>query len=172
MKVYKHIPGFISKEEAEQFYTETLDATARRVMCGIKDIEWDEQDIPPDKKTYEFFGSSRIEKLFSDTLPGDGHCTVNRICWISKYKENEFINPHKDSCGDIQLIVCLKNCEEENGGFLIVRDEAGENKIFLTAGDAVLFTASQLEHYTTPLKRSERYPYPERIVAVSRYFFR
>jgi hypothetical protein len=68
---------------------------------------------------------------------------------------------------DVQLLVCLQAPpSSQNGGKLFVDG----TELFLTPGDAVVFEAVRLEHYTTPLVASEDEPDPRRIVLVGRYY--
>ncbi|MBV8893376.1 MAG: 2OG-Fe(II) oxygenase [Acidobacteria bacterium] len=93
------------------------------------------------------------------------------ICWIARYRNGEYIDRHTDSAGTVQLLVCLTAPSSENGGVLVLLSEPNEHRYVLRAGDAVLFTATAVEHCTVPLVPSLACPDPVRVVAVARYFF-
>jgi hypothetical protein len=159
------IKAFIGPEETKTLLTATYSTPARRVICGIPNVSWDEQNFDPEHPAHQFFWQREITDLIrSMTQLG----TIDQLaCWTSVYGLGEYINPHCDRGGSIQLLVCLQSpASHRNGGELTV----GNQTFFLTAGDAVAFEATKLVHHTTPLVGSESDPNPRRVVLVGRYF--
>jgi hypothetical protein len=95
----------------------------------------------------------------------------NMISWLHRYQLGEQIAPHKDAGGDIQLVVLLHKPPPENGGTLFLRFKDIDEPVQLNIGDALLFLASQIEHYSAPLIQSNEEPLPKKVVAVARYYF-
>ena len=93
------------------------------------------------------------------------------LCWTSIYQTNEYINPHKDTSGDLQILLCLQNDGFAENGLFCFRINDQEHKIFLHPGDLIYFKATDIEHYTTPLISTTENNFPIRIVAVARQFF-
>lgn len=168
---YLSLPQFISEYQAKNYNYLTLSLPKRRVICGDQNISWSEQVVSNNQALFQFFNSAAVTDLVSAALG------LNVIefqygiqCWISRYKEGEYINPHRDRLGTVQLLLCLQSSEEENGGYLTLKQHNKENTFFLKSGDAILFEATSIEHFTTPLTRSKRCNNPSRVVAVARYY--
>jgi hypothetical protein len=62
-------------------------------------------------------------------------------CWTLVYRLGEFINPHTDAAGDIQVLVCLQPpSAQAHGGQLILRPDTPQHvTLALGAGDALAF---------------------------------
>lgn len=88
------------------------------------------------------------------------HRQISKLmCWTSIYAPGEFINPHRDRSGTIQLLVCLMNPQRGDCGDYL---HLPGTRLFLASGDAVAFEATTQEHFTTPGSKP-------RIVLVGRY---
>lgn len=159
------LPRFLAEVEADSLFETTKDVPSRRVKCGDGNVRWDEQNFEPTHPAYDFFAQEAAVRMIGgltvqNTLEG-------LIVWTSGYREKEYINPHRDNSGTAQLLVCLDApLSQENGGKLVV----GESELFLQPGDALVFEATKLEHYTTPLVATEENQNPTRTVLIGRYF--
>ncbi len=67
-------------------------------------------------------------------------------------------------------MVCLKAPKPEAGGVLHLQTSHGEFACPLAAGDGLLWEATSLEHWTTPIIATTAEPAPERVTLVGRYF--
>jgi hypothetical protein len=162
---YVHIPGLLSQRSAELILADMVDFPTRRVRCGIENVNWDEQTLEPGLVAHDFFTQDSILTFMKDLL-GKQHF-AGLFSWTSGYSEGEFINPHTDGAGSVQLLVCLQAPpSQDHGGTLHVAQE----EFFLNPGDAIAFEATSLEHYTTPLVATDTEPNPRRTVLVGRYF--
>jgi hypothetical protein len=159
------LPHLITEAQASSLFEITKDAPSRRVKCGDGDVRWDEQNFEPAHPAYEFFAQeAAVRAVGGLTLKST---LEHLIVWTAGYHEREYINPHCDNSGTAQLLVCLDAPDSpENGGQLVV----GESALFLQPGDALIFEATTLEHYTTPLVATKENPNPTRTVIVGRYF--
>ena len=148
---------------------ETRTAPSRRVICGAGEVNWQEHRISSASLMYRFFCSEPIINILNVCL--DKHIAIEHIqCWASVYGLGEYINRHKDGCGDIQLILSLKAATAENGGWLNLEWRGETRHVFLETGDALCFLATEVEHFTDPLVPTNDLPTPERVTAVARYF--
>ena len=84
--------------------------------------------------------------------------------WTNYYVAGERISWHKDCAGDIQLLLLLAAADSPDLS-LWLRGRAGPRPFPLTPGDAVLFSATRVEHETAA--STETTP---RITAVMRFF--
>ncbi|QSM02053.1 RNA demethylase [Mycobacterium phage prophi68-1] len=92
-------------------------------------------------------------------------------CWANRYRVGERIAPHRDSSGSVQFIVCLKApIDLTSGGILHLKVADALFPCPLTPGDALLWEATSIEHWTTPLVATQHEPTPERITLVGRYY--
>lgn len=145
----------------------------RRVICGLKDVSWDEQTILENTELHDLFLSDKIKDVLSSVVPGNYVENYTFHCWTSLYKRTEYINKHKDKDGDLQILICLKNqALEVSEGLIGLCQNKETRSIQLKPGDMLVFPASKTEHFTTPIKsmtnETEKYV---RIVLVARFFF-
>ena len=155
----------MSPDQAAALLATTESVQSRSVMCGDPHIRWDEQLFEAEHPAHQYFRRPKTVNLIH-ALTGSREVRQT-VCWTSGYKVGEYINPHRDRAGSIQLLICLKAPHTpESGGALVINGQ----EMFLTPGDAVALEASALEHYTTPLLATNDEPDPRRIVLVGRYF--
>jgi hypothetical protein len=160
------IPGFLRPAGVTTLLAAMSDVASRRVQCGLPHVTWHQQNFDADHSARRLFEQGEM-LILAKSLAGLEKVTGLQ-CWSSVYTAGEYINPHRDSGGVIQLLLCLQApAAPVNGGELIV----GQRKLFLTAGDAIAFEAARLEHSTTPLVATANEPNPRRIILVGRYFF-
>jgi len=96
---------------------------------------------------------------------------VRTECWINLYRAGEYISPHRDVAGSIQLLIALVSADSECGGIFIANIHGRKLEFLLAPGDGMLFEATTVEHYTTPLSPSQSNPEPRRMNAVMRFYF-
>jgi hypothetical protein len=167
---YFYAPSLISESNAKLFEVSTRSLPTRRVICGDPNISWAEQEIPENHDVYAFFSSKPVRDAAAallNTRSDLRHLT----CWVSRYGQNEYIGPHKDRAGSIQIVLSLNDAGESSGGALNLLVEDETIALQFNPGDALFFKATSITHYTTPLIATAQCPDPVRVVAVGRYIF-
>lgn len=162
------IRHFITVESAQQLLRTTDDVPIREVICGDESIRFGEQNFTEEHPLFKFFMRQDVLTFARHLMQADN--VADLLCWTSVYRVGQYINAHKDRSGDLQIIICLQAPAEENGGYLCADLSDGGRKLLLTPGDAVIFKASAIQHYTTPLVATEQEASPKRVVAVGRYY--
>lgn len=165
--LFKH---FIDKDTINDLLQSSRPLQKRRVICKMPNVSYDEQLIEKGNDLYSFFSSDTITSYSREILKTNG-ALRSMSCWTSIYQKGEYINPHKDASGDIQILLCLQNDGFKENGLFCFRIYDQEHKIFLNPGDLIYFKATDIEHYTTPLISTAENNSPTRIVAVARQFF-
>lgn len=162
---YVVIPKLLPARTLTTLLAHTAGTVIERSTCKSNTNSFGEQSFDTTHPVTEFFMQADMLQL-TQILLGSGQIS-EVTCWSLVYAPGEFINPHKDAAGAIQALICLQApSSRQNGGELIVDGQA----IFLTAGDAIMFEATSLEHHTTPLAGTADDPSPRRTVVVGRYF--
>lgn len=161
---YLSIPGLLLAKTARALEVRSRCLPARRVVCGSRAVSWEEQIVPSWHQLYRLLfrlGEAILPKVIWDRSYAH--------CWISRYRAREYIGPHKDKAGTVQLILCLASSEKCRGGELILLQTRRQLSYRLQAGDALIFRATELVHRTTPLVPTVRNRKPRRVVAVIRF---
>jgi hypothetical protein len=164
------IPHFISSSRAAELLACCEGLAVRRVICGIPGVSWDELSVERGHELYDFFSSEEVLNVLAKLLGLKRFNFARLTSWISSYRVGEYINPHRDRSGSIQVIVGLSALPEECGGTLILHPNENPATYFLGSGDCLIFEATSVEHCTSPILATPNYPEPRRIVAVARYF--
>lgn len=167
---FAFLPSFISPETACRFEQKTQNMPSRRVTVGDNLTTWEEYALASDHEIVTLFSSTQVIQLTANITRLDSPVS-DLLCWIARYRRGEYIDRHTDNAGTVQLLICLAAPPSENGGALFLAPGPNEHRYVLRAGDAILFTATTIEHGTTPLRPSATCPNPVRVVAVARYFF-
>ena len=162
------IRHFISVESAQQLVRTTDGVPIGEVTCGDKNIRFGEQKFTEEHPLFKFFLHQDVLTFARRLMQADKVADV--LCWTSVYTVGQYINAHQAGSGDLRIILCLQAPAEENGGHLCAGLSDGERRLLLTPGDAVIFKASAIQHYTTPLVATEQEVSPQRVVAVGRYY--
>lgn len=137
---------------------------------GIE-VEWGAQIFSSDHAINSFFGRQEFLQL-AEKLAGQP-VQPTPECWSSLCRPGEYIDPHKDWCGAVHLIVCGRApAAPENGGSLVLEPDEAEvaTEIFLTPGQAAAIDAKNLKHSTTPLRSTHSDATPLRYAWIARYF--
>ncbi|MEE9361160.1 MAG: hypothetical protein V3U92_01015 [Cellulophaga sp.] len=93
------------------------------------------------------------------------------VYWANSYKVGEFIPKHRDSEGDLQLIMPLILPEKDNGGNLLIYKKDKSEVVELISGQKFLFDATKTFHETTKLVSTSLSQNPIRVVCICRIFF-
>jgi hypothetical protein len=91
------------------------------------------------------------------------------MAWVHVYREGEYIGRHKDRAGACQLVIGVESDCDPTSGLLHIADQ--EKCVYrFEPGDMLLFEATRLLHWTTPL--APRFPggIASRTVLVVRYY--
>jgi hypothetical protein len=156
---YVVLRGLLSSDGTATLLAATAGVKSTRTWCQTTDHTWAQQLFVPDELPFEFFCQDDVVDL---VLAACGLTGLDELqVWTSIYAPGEFIGPHTDKSGTIQLLVCLATTPgPDQGGVLHI---AGQ-EIFLSPGDAILFEAVSQEHFITPPVSGVR------IVLAGRYF--
>lgn len=154
--------------------SEIFSAKPKRVICGNKNISWDEYSIAEGSFIHSFFEKGLIIETIVKLYPKIKEHSSYHYCWASCYKKGEHINSHTDRTGDLQVLICIDNKATVVGeGELFIKTDKSYSNIRLDRGDVVFFKASKVEHYSTPivtLNEQNDSTYL-RTILVARYFW-
>src|SRR2546423_6884667 len=165
---YVVIRDLINPTAAARFEALTRSLPARRVICGVPDVSWEEQSVPYDHPLYRLFFSVPLKAAMCELLRQDAGWGFT--CWVSRYQLGEYISPHTDASGTLQVLLMLRGVDAAQGGVLTLVTDSGNVAVDLRDGDALCFRATSITHFTTPLTWTAQCPTPTRVVAVGRYF--
>jgi len=160
---YACVPSLIPEANAKSFEISTRSLPSRRVICGDPNVSWEEQEIPQNHALHDFFLSQPVRDTAAALLNISSplrHFTG----WISRYRQNEYIGPHQDRAGTLQIVLALDGTGGDNGGTLNLLIDGETIALRLNPGDALFFKATSITHYTTPLIATARCPDPVRVV--------
>jgi hypothetical protein len=162
---------FAGPEEVDRILQESSAWPKRTVIVRQGDpASWLSQQVPGDSLLHARLLSDPILNLVR-AISATSSTLVTTQCWTNIYRAGEFISPHRDAGGTMQLMLSLASPPPECGGVFVASLHGTPREIPLGPGDAVLFQATAIEHQTTPLLPSPACPHPLRITAVMRYFF-
>jgi hypothetical protein len=165
---YVVIRNLVNLAAAARFEALTRSLPARRVICSVPDVSWEEQSVPHNHPLYRLFFSVPLKAAMSELLGQNADWGL--ICWVSRYGLGEYISPHTDTGGTLQVLLMLRGVDAEQGGVLTLVTDSGNVAVDLRDGDALYFRATSITHFTTPLTWTAQCPTPTRVVAVGRYF--
>jgi hypothetical protein len=162
------VPHFIDPHDLAGLVEEVLSAPAKRVTVGDKAQWWTEHTVAQTSALGRRFTSGCLAEMAARVagVPLQGKPRM----WAQSYQTGEWIPWHRDSAGDIQLMVCLALPPRACGGLFLLREGEAVVEPALRPGDAVLFEAARLSHSTTPLVTTSAEPAPRRVTAVARFF--
>jgi len=152
---FVYLRKFITPDRAKEFCQSLQHLPVRRVICGDSKVSWGQQDVPNGDPLYRFFTNGEGTTLVREFTDYGPERLREVVCWTSIYEFGEFINPHRDGSGDVQLLLCLCAAPQVNGGALLLHNK-NLTRLQLASGDAVLFRATKITHQTTPLMRTQK----------------
>lgn len=164
------VRNLISPATAALLDVMTRSLPGRRVTCRNPDVTWEEQSIGRSQHLYGLFSGRTIRNAVAALL-GGGRQFCDLTCWVSRYRVGEYISPHTDAAGTLQVLLMLKPVKATQGGVLKLSLHSEFVTVDLREGDALFFCAATLVHFTTPLTPTPEDPLPLRVVAAGRYFF-
>jgi len=166
---YVKIAGFLERAEAAELVTscDYLPVETVRANEGSF-VSFGRQVIPefhPVRSLMTHRGLALVRSLF------DAEFVAEQIrVWTSVYRLGEHIDRHRDRSGNVQLMVCLKN-DAVQGGSTHFECLDGEERVErLRPGDAVLFRAREIFHFTDPVEGPCEEASGVRCVAVGRFY--
>jgi alkylated DNA repair dioxygenase AlkB len=134
--------------------------------------EWEELDVSSRPELIGVFLHQPALGIVLSALGGARPTSDSILCWANRYRLGERIAPHCDGDGKAQLIICLTAPNSEaSGGVLHLNTANGLRACPLAPGDSVLWEATTVKHWTTPLMATADVPEPERLVLVGRYYW-
>lgn len=156
---------------AEELLRESSLWPVKRVNCGIPGVEWAEQEVPDQSLLSQLFKRPELIAFLMDLDPSQFRQLQNMTSWVSRYGVGEYINSHVDRAGSIQMVLGLMNSGDKTGGVLSVSYKDYSDSILLSPGDALIFEATTVRHFTSRIAQTHEQLRPERVTAVARYFF-
>jgi alkylated DNA repair dioxygenase AlkB len=145
--------GALDAATAARWEQETRDRPGgQRCVGRFPMVTWFEQSWVDDERAEPCDGLA-MDPAFYDqctAVTGLGPFDPERTTvWINRYQPGDWIPPHEDKAGDVQLLVCLEAPPAGAvGGVLHVEDRPYP----LATGDVVLFRASELNHRMTQIE--------------------
>ena len=141
----------------------------RRVCVNGSTETWKSAKLRPSDPVLNFYVSpEQLELIASCTeLPLDSFQGIH--AWTHTYREGECIPRHRDAVGFCQLVVGLELMADAESSLLYIESGSGNVGYRLDPGDALLFNATQLYHWTNPLRKLPRSRFAKRSVLVVRY---
>lgn len=153
--------GLVSKDRLAALIEEAIDGPSRRVQVNGGGVTWEERPVRFGGALWSAMAQSQVTDLATALIGAQiGQITA----WANKYAVGERIAWHTDVSGEIQLILLLASPHSPDTS-LWLRSKAGPRQLPLAPGDAVLFSASRIEHET--LASTDR---SLRVSAVMRFF--
>lgn len=165
-----YLPGFVSTEQAAAWERETRQLAGKSLCCKVKTIRWTEQSISEGHELERWANSSPVKRFMRNVDPTAAPDLTCRSLWISRYKDGEFIEPHRDAGGHIQLLVCFAANPAQGGKFYLVANDGEPHGLDLLPGDAVVYRATQVTHWTQPFNTTGSQATPERAILDARYY--
>lgn len=170
-----YFPSLFSKKQVSEFNAIIQELPSRRVRTSADDRgTYLSQKIRPAtaRTVWNTFLSRSWINILRNALGLAANIPLyNLEAWTHHYQLGEFIGPHTDIAGDIQVVIALQTAPPENGGTLFIQTANDEQGFDLAPGDGVIFKANQLTHYSTPLVSTASLSTPVRTVIVARYYF-
>lgn len=110
---------------------------------------WIEQGFDRPQIAFDgLFLDKDFQKLVCVTANLPNLSTTKIQIWINRYLPNNIVPAHKDATGKIQLLICLQETKDKQGGEFYIN----KSNIQLNTGDAVLFSANKLIHGVRRIK--------------------
>lgn len=158
---------FAPRDDVAALWPTCCTAPVSRCHAGNDQVTWSEAVLSDGHPGHAYFRQGHIRNLVESLARSEVASGIH--CWMSLYQEGEYITPHRDRCGLLQVLICLKAPHDpSSGGLLVLADKA----VYLRPGDALVFAATEVEHYTTPLRHTATDPVPVRAVLAGRFFAR
>jgi hypothetical protein len=144
-------------------------APRRRVCVNNREETWESAKFRSSDPALDFYSSVNQLKFIADCtqLPMDRFQGI--AAWAHIYRMGEFIPRHRDGTGFCQLVTGVELNADANSALLHIEVKGKIFKYQLDPGDAVLFKATDLYHWTTPLRARGIADFATRCVFVVRY---
>jgi hypothetical protein len=166
------IKGFAGAADISRIIKESTSWPKRSVYVRPEDgVTWLSQPVPQDSFLNRMFSSDQTMKTVRN-IASISSPLLRTESWTNLYRAGEYISPHKDAAGTVQLLLNLESPPpDECGGTFNALIRGAPTEFYLEPGDAILFEATSVEHSTSPLRTSSRYPNPLRMTGVIRFYF-
>lgn len=166
---YHIFPRLPIEHEIEEIILGLREMNVRRTPLNEQErsIWWNEIEVPPSSGVAKtILNDIHREKIESE------YAHIRRsVFWANHYRVGEYIPKHRDSEGDLQLIMPILLPMKENGGDFLIYKGDKPNVVELAVGQRFLFNARETFHETTKLVSSAVISDPSRVVCVCRIFF-
>ena len=133
-----------------------------RVTIADASESWEERTLTVGTSLWNLLSQESLVSLVTDTLQSP---ISKVVAWTNRCFQGEGIPCHKDSSGDIQLLLLLDGPDPNTAG-LWLESRFGFTYVPMSCGDAVLFRASQINHRTDSVPLTAK----PRVTAVMRFY--
>lgn len=164
------LKGFFPFEAAASLRAAADTLPGKRVEVNDTRITWWEQCVPNGHPLDAIFCGPKVMSVVRTALGQTRRRRLDYTVWVSTYRLGEYVNEHKDRDGIIQIVLGLQAGPAECGGESILRITDRIVRVFLTAGDLLVFDAASIPHSTTPVCAGPDGSVVNRVVAVARYY--
>jgi hypothetical protein len=169
---YVLLKGMYSAEETLHRWGVELHARpSRQAFCGDPNVTWTELQVPLDGDIALLFQRRELLELIAAALRRARMSIARMALWASAYQEGEYIGRHVDNGGHFQIVFCIEPTPVPNGGALLLQLPDRVVELHLERGDALLFRADQVEHWTSPVIATANNRRPRRTTIACRYWF-
>ena len=169
-KGYHVLPGPAHARAVAEVLEELQTFARRRTPLNQNRTEqiWNEIAVPPESLTARTIFPPEIEYLLRAQF-GQLSC----VYWANHYDAGEYIPPHKDTLGDLQIVMTFAVPPVGFGGRLRIRHGCW-SEIPVEVGERIVFDARQTSHSTTAVLPNDvpGNAVHRRVVGVCRLFFR
>jgi hypothetical protein len=127
---------------------------------------WREAAVPPSSSLAQFaFDATTIQQIQAEF-----GAIRSTLFWANLYRVGEYIPRHKDTDGDLQLILPIVLPPIGCGGRLVIHHQNVAYTVAERVGQRLILRATETVHETTKLVDCPHHPNPMRIVCVCRIF--
>jgi hypothetical protein len=135
---------------------------------ALSEEDWRSGDESAHSWTEHHLASQEISRLMSEVplLAALGDRATTMVGWVNKFRQGEWIAPHRDAAGDVHCIVPIVVPAMSQGGQLWIASPF--QFVPAVAGDAVVFSAAAHTHGTSAVSAASA----QRVTLNMRYWLR
>jgi hypothetical protein len=166
---YYIFPNSYTLLQIENVLNELNQMDTRRTPLNEKNqsVWWDEISIP----NSSYAASLILDNDIKLQIESEFSKIRDAVFWANRYKSGEYIPKHRDTQGDLQIILPVFLPPQNCGGNLLIHHSNNTRTIYQTIGQRLLFRAIKTPHETTRIINSPECAESMRIVCICRIFF-
>ncbi|MGC2237397.1 MAG: hypothetical protein WA584_14635 [Pyrinomonadaceae bacterium] len=166
---YHIFPNICAPSQIDGLMNALNRMNTRRTPLNEKNhsVWWEEINIPPSSPLTAII----LDESLKNQIESEFSLIRDTVFWANRYNLGEYIPKHRDTQGDLQIILPVLLPPSNCGGKLVIHHPNGINEVFQSIGQRLLFQATQTTHETIPITNSIECLKPVRLVCVARIFF-